>query len=300
MFLYSHTLCTCARMEEDSIVEWVEYHLTLGFDHIYVYSNDDNHDTLLSVLLPFLAPNNKYVTYIHCAEKGAQFKMYCDFLKYHGYKSKYICFLDQDEYIVLKKYSSISALTSDYRDFDSIEMNWMIYGNSYYSNRPKGGVLNNYKYRKEKIDVHTKHISKSSAFFNGPIGPGFHHSLNLIGNKKITNIMPQIKPFSTYFLVNDEEKANHRNAVEDLSLKYLDELYIAHFAIKSENDFIKRIERGLSGDFEGQNIWSQFLTDSLLLQNYLKDTNKVYDDWLSNYWYNYKEGIYKFEPKFNA
>jgi hypothetical protein len=49
---YKFSLVACARWEEHDIVEWIEYHLSIGVDHFYIYSNDDTPLTLFNRLHP--------------------------------------------------------------------------------------------------------------------------------------------------------------------------------------------------------------------------------------------------------
>ncbi len=51
--LHKYSIVACARWERNYIVEWMQYHFLLGFDHIYIYSNDDTL-MIFFVLLPYL------------------------------------------------------------------------------------------------------------------------------------------------------------------------------------------------------------------------------------------------------
>lgn len=33
-------ICTCIKDEQAYLKEWLDYHLSLGFDHIYLYEDD--------------------------------------------------------------------------------------------------------------------------------------------------------------------------------------------------------------------------------------------------------------------
>ena len=37
-------ICTCAKNEEWYINDWLKYHFDLGFDHVYLYDNNDFKD----------------------------------------------------------------------------------------------------------------------------------------------------------------------------------------------------------------------------------------------------------------
>ncbi len=108
--MYRAVLVACARWEEDSIVEWLEYHRALGFEHVYLYSNDDSPETLYRRVLPYVLAESPFVTYLHWPRVGQQIPMYLDFLRRFPNVSEWASFLDIDEFFVLKKHSEASRV----------------------------------------------------------------------------------------------------------------------------------------------------------------------------------------------
>jgi hypothetical protein len=97
---YKYSLVACARWEEEDIVEWVEYHRQIGFDHVYVYSNDDDPTALFKRLMPYLFSEIPYVTFMYWPQVGDQPGMYLHFLKNFKQETEWFCFLDIDEFFV--------------------------------------------------------------------------------------------------------------------------------------------------------------------------------------------------------
>ena len=56
------SLVACARWEENDILEWLDYHRSIGIDHVYLYSNDDDASTLRNVIGPHLEGPRPFVT----------------------------------------------------------------------------------------------------------------------------------------------------------------------------------------------------------------------------------------------
>ncbi len=55
MSQHRYSIVTPARWEAESIVEWLIYHRSIGFDHVYLYCNDDDASELFDRLCPFCA-----------------------------------------------------------------------------------------------------------------------------------------------------------------------------------------------------------------------------------------------------
>ena len=83
--------------EGKNLVEWIEYHLNLGFEKFYLYDNESS-DNPQEILRPFIK-NNK-VVYTFFPGKGMQLRAYNDALKKYRYKIHYMAFIDLDEFIM--------------------------------------------------------------------------------------------------------------------------------------------------------------------------------------------------------
>ena len=122
-----------AKSERDYIEEFVQYHLALGFKHIYLYDNEDTptYATLLhkykdNVSVIHLPHNNFY--------KGVQYIALDDFMVNHLVQAKvtHVAHIDIDEFIVLKKHNNICDFINEYivGDCHGIGMNWRHFGSS--------------------------------------------------------------------------------------------------------------------------------------------------------------------------
>jgi hypothetical protein len=288
--LYKHAICSCARMEQDSIVEWVEYHRSIGFEHFFIYGNDDDFRILAEVLAPLIS--SRVVTFTQCPELGEQVKMYLHFLRWHARSCEWICFLDQDEFIRLTGFDdSIDELTNRAaRNYDSIEMNWLNYGNSGFLDRPQGSVLRQYTRRDDAVHVNTKHVSRSRAFFAEPAlrGP-FWHTLAGAAIRKCSALL---EPMSySESLANTGPKDRYVEYVTRESPKLIDSACIAHYHLKSEADFRRRVERGTAGQFHGQVMYRQIAENPLERRKFIEQSNRVEDLYLARYWEAYVDSL---------
>lgn len=280
---YNYSICACARMEEHNINEWIAYHQSIGVQKFYIYGNDDDYKVLLDVLYPLMSNSKDLVTFIHYKDVGAQSSMYLHFLKYFGYESEWISFVDLDEFISLRKHNDISNFVKTYsNDFESIQLNWLNYGTSGNISRPSGSVLRNYRYRSKYLDYHTKHITKFDSIYNCGVSGPFWHSID---SDVISTCNVKGERYSFIDVLRD---SNFKNNYQDYLNINSDEMInygcMVHYVLKSEEDFLRRIQRSLKGDFSNQISYSKYLTDEVAKRNYLDKLNEVEDKYMMKYW----------------
>ncbi len=127
----SNVICAIAKNENKYINNWCQYHLNLGFDHIYLY---DNNDSTTANVLDFIdcAIQDKITIFnvnnVHKA--GFQNECYTKF--YLDYKSTFnwCAFIDIDEFIELPKGKKITEFLNNpiFKNFEAIRLKWHLYG----------------------------------------------------------------------------------------------------------------------------------------------------------------------------
>jgi hypothetical protein len=130
--MYPVIVCI-AKNEHNYIVEFVKYHLALGFKRIYLYDNEDvvTYEGLLSkykdniefIHLPF----NNY-------DKAVQFVALDDFVRRYLWSTNitHVAHIDIDEFLVVKKHANICDFINQYivGDCQGIGMTWRFFGSS--------------------------------------------------------------------------------------------------------------------------------------------------------------------------
>ena len=122
-------ICCIAKFENWYLEEWADYHLSLGFDHIYLY---DNNDPAGERIISSVSENER-VTVIDCRGKTAyQNVAYTDFYKRFGKAYDWIAYIDVDEFITFSEESGLRSIKDFLSRFDSqvdiVHLNWMCYG----------------------------------------------------------------------------------------------------------------------------------------------------------------------------
>ena len=118
-----------AKFEQKYIEEFVNYHIKLGFDKIYIYDNEDipTYNTLLDkykdniVVIPFSGEKQQYPSLEHFIQNYI-----------NDPTITHVINIDVDEFIVLKKHKNIKDFIKEYikDDCAGIGINWRFFGSS--------------------------------------------------------------------------------------------------------------------------------------------------------------------------
>lgn len=284
---YAFSLVACARWEETTIQEWVEYHKSIGFSHIYLYSNDDDPSLLFQAVAPYTYGPDPFVTFIHWPVAGQQFEIYLHFLKTFKQETAWYSLLDIDEFFVLKGVDNIAEFMRAYEaHVDCLYFNWVLYGNNGKVRRSVGSTLISYPRRASAPDGHTKMLCRSAAMDVAALEQGnavrqriFHHfvdAFNLPGVRCRDVLLGSTEGYSANFGASADPFIKREGFAEGV----LQRGYIAHFQFRSEEDFIRRWRRGGFGQDE---MWRRFY-EAGTHRGILAPRNQVYDTYLAAYW----------------
>ncbi|GAB6854377.1 glycosyltransferase family 2 protein [Asaia astilbis] len=282
---YRHVLVACARWESENIAEWLSYHRSIGFDHVYLYCNDDDPTALYEAVLPFVQGSDPFLTFHHYRYLGEQLQMYRHFLRHHAHETKWLMFLDLDEFVCLPGSNDINSVSERFGGmFDAVYLNWCGYGHNGHHVRPKGSVLTNYTRREEGASPFTKILAKAGAVsyrlsFEKP-QVAFHHDLLALGGPvRACNMLGE--SMAGYYDNFPDNAWAFLNA-ESRRTRLAEAGYIAHFNIRSDEDFDRRVARGTKGEFGAQAHWAGKSEEAR--QAYHADFNAVSDLYLCTYW----------------
>ena len=122
-------ICTIARKENLYIREWVDYHLSIGFSHIYIFDNNREGEERVSEVLGEYYGGLVTIVPLHNMDYP-QMWVYEEF--YKNYDFDWVAFIDIDEFITFcKAFKSISGFISSIpEDFDAVYLNWMCFGDN--------------------------------------------------------------------------------------------------------------------------------------------------------------------------
>ncbi len=138
--MYLTVACT-AKNEDLYIEEWINYHRAIGAEHIFIYDNEST-NPLKKILDKYIKQG--LVTVTEFPGKKKQIEIYTHALNNFGNKSKWMAFIDVDEFLVPKQHDSLPELLSKYEQYGGLGSNWRYFGNNGHIHRPDGLVIENY------------------------------------------------------------------------------------------------------------------------------------------------------------
>lgn len=118
-------ICAIAKNEELYLDEWINYHLSIGVDHIFVNDNNDLTHDMLKI-------DNSSVTVIDVrGKKYYQNTAYSTCFKKYKSDFDWFIFIDVDEFIYVdKKYKDIKEFIKSLSKNKIIRLNWKHYTDS--------------------------------------------------------------------------------------------------------------------------------------------------------------------------
>jgi len=146
-------LCLRFRNEAPFLEEWIEYHLAAGVDHFFLYNNFSS-DNYKQVLCPYVERGR--VTLIDWPYKPASPAAENDCIARTRGRFDWVGFLDADEFVVIRDGRSIPEFLAGFTDVPAVALFWYIYGSSGHKARPRDWVINAYKRRSARLNVHFK------------------------------------------------------------------------------------------------------------------------------------------------
>jgi hypothetical protein len=161
------SICVVAILKDEDpfVEEWVAYHRLLGADHFYLYDNDAR-----LPLRDILARHAAYVTVVdwpvehddaRFEGRTKQLKAYRHFLDHFARDWRWVAFIDGDEFIVLDRHQELRDFLRDFADFDSIALNWHVFGHSGYFDNPPGLITECLTRRMKEPRSMVKSISRT-------------------------------------------------------------------------------------------------------------------------------------------
>lgn len=240
-------LCAIAKLEHNYIVEWVEHYKSIGFDHIYIYDNNDSEEfSFKNVLKSYI--DSDYVTLIPCYKKAKyQKQAYTEFYKNNKDKYNYIAYFDLDEFLILHKTNDIHEYLSNpkFINFDSICINYKTFGDSDLL------TVENNDYN--CLTRFTKPVFKESEKYNNK---GYKKIVktDVILNSDINHVHFISKDFSNQ--CNNAGTKCNVSGKDDVKHSFLnnsnvEDAQLNHYCTKTLEEYVIKITRG--GGVSGQN-----------------------------------------------
>ena len=225
-------LCLICKQENLYIKEFLSHYKNLGYNHVFLYDNNDiNDETLEEIIKDEVEEGFVTIINIRGQKKRPQFRVYIDCYEKNNKIYDWLSFFDTDEFLELKpKGIKIQEFLDNerYKNCQNVKFNWVLFSDDdklYYSNKPIQERFTKPLFN-SSLNNRIKSTVKgnlSSNYWKGAWNPHSgitNYNACSSSGKKISNISPFNEPFD---------------------YKYG---YLKHYRTKTIEEYIKKVKRG--------------------------------------------------------
>lgn len=148
-------VCAIAKDEGPYFAEWLDWHISQGVEKFYVYDNGST-DCTRRALAPYV--ERGIVDLIDWPGHRMQIAAYDDCLERHRYDTRWLAFIDLDEFIVPIKDKSITHFLHRMEHFSAVEINWLIYGSSGQKEKLPGTMMQRFRRHSLPDHILNRHV----------------------------------------------------------------------------------------------------------------------------------------------
>lgn len=149
------SIALCVKDEAAYICEWLEYHLLQGVEHFYIYNNNGS-DNTYELLFPYVKQG--LVTWIEYPGDNKQVEIYDDAVRRAAGDTRWLCFIDVDEFILPLKHASFADFLREKEAYSQVVMYWLLYGSAGQKVQEEGLVIERFRCHAERPSGHVKAV----------------------------------------------------------------------------------------------------------------------------------------------
>lgn len=283
-------LCCIAKDENKYIREWVEYHLKLGFNKIYINDNNDIDGERLDDVLSDLINDGKIQIIDVRGRIMYMFEAFNTTYELYGKHHDWMAFYDCDEFLELVQDRTIQEFISSKRfyNYDAIHVNWRMYGDN--------GLV---KYEdKPVVERFPKPLPDNFSLF-GAVENRLSKTIIRTG-LNISFFHPHFPQGDYISCTADGKEMENGCWTPQYNFEYA---YLKHYRTKTVEEFVSKIKRGYADlDDEGaanllsRNVFFRYNEYTLEKDEYFNMSNKKIERDIDIYICTHKTYTFPFNP----
>lgn len=251
-------LCLFCKNEHRYLKEWLDYHFSIGVQHVFLYDNMSD-KPLKETVKEYVKKGLVTVERFSDNKQGRHCRAFIKCVKDHGSKYQWIGFTDTDEFIVLKDGRTLPEFLKDYEKYAALGLYWYCFGSNGHTTKRKSQILAYTKRSGEKFHAN-KHIKTIA-------------QPNFIEQRQCSD--PHRFHYKPGYYAVDE---NFKKIPGAKGPRTSNKIQLNHYVLRSEEEFKKKIERG------GGNSGERGRKKMHFFASYDKVCNKIKDTLLSDQW----------------
>ena len=234
------SICAIIKNEGDYLKEWIEFHRLVGVEKFYIYDNEST-DNTKEILASYIKEG--IVEYVLWPGLKQQIPAYNDAIKRYKYDTRWLGFIDLDEFIVPIETKIIPEFLVQFEPYSGLEINWLTYGSNGHETQSNCLVI-------ERFKAHAAPDFVQHRWMKSIVNPRF-----------VANMGPHYADYLAGHAVNPNKSKVHRNNFNDRNPLYKllfrwrflkkavikplhDKIRINHYSCKSWEEFSKKSGRG--------------------------------------------------------
>lgn len=220
----AHYLAVCAIAKDEGVYfrEWLDWHIARGVEKFYIYDNGST-DGTREILQPYI--DRGIVEYVEFPGRKKQLAAYDDCLLRHRYHTRWLAFIDIDEFIVPLRHNSIPEFLKPLEGAPAVEINWLVFGSN--------GEI-------KKTDLPVMERFTRHSLGEHPLN---HHVKSIVDPRKIYNMIGCHEAARISGKAVDSHGQPVKISFRDREPRQ-DIIRINHYAVKSKEEFIEKQNRG--------------------------------------------------------
>lgn len=268
LFLHDLSVVAILKNEGPYLKEWLDYHLLAGVDHFYLYDNDST-DNQAEVAKPYVEAG--LVDYIPAPGQVMQHAAYNDAVKRFKFQSRYLAFIDGDEFIFPKKeilggiVEVVDEILSPNPNAAGLGIHWQCFGSNGHEKAD---------YSRGVLERFTRRAPKDWAPPEGQGNGAGNIIIKTITNPRKINVIynPHFAVyFEGHYSINECNKLVFQSTSKPI---VAEKIVVNHYQIKSQEEYNSKLQRGAA---DGNTY--EYMNSKLALY----DRNEEFDDGILKY-----------------
>ena len=222
-------LCVIGKKENLYVKEFIEHQKNIGYNHIYIYDNNNINDEKFEDVISDAIIGNFVTIYNVRGLKNHQVKSYKDCYEKNNKQYDWLSFFDFDEFLYIKHNKSIQEFLNDekFKRCKNVKINWLYYTDNdliYYEN-----ISLKERFTSYKLDYEANRHIKSTV--RGNLSRNYWAKLGT----------PHSSPLRYYCCDTFGKRISHSTPFNIPNYEYA---YIKHYWTKTLEEFCIKIKRG--------------------------------------------------------
>ena len=220
-FQYEVCICCIFKNEGKYLDEWIQYHLSVGVDHFYLYNNNSD-DNYLEILQPYII--NGIVDLVDWPLNHSQMLAYENCYENYKNRTNWLAFIDVDEFVCPLSTDNIKSWLESYKNYPGVAIYWKQFGsNGKLHHDYSQLVMEQYTQCWPKPSVFTKMFCNMNFQISGFINP------HVINSKILGLSIPPINQYKKIISLG----------VNRLSVSKVSSIQINHYWGKAYDCFVE-------------------------------------------------------------